>query len=252
MHNIQDILKKIENGEISAEEAFEEVKNSGTADLGFAMIDHDRKKRCGFPEVVFGEGKEADHIKKILIELFNKNGYALATRVSCEKFTEIKDCLPEADYNKKARTLLAGKLPPAADDIPEILVIAAGTSDLPVAEEAVIAARYAGVKVETLYDAGVAGIHRLLGAGDRLNKAGAIVVAAGMEGALPSVVGGLVSCPVVAVPTSVGYGASFGGIAALLGMLNSCASGVAVVNIDNGFGAGILAARIVLGYRRQK
>lgn len=248
MHNLRNILTDIEKGNLSAEDAFEQLRKSTAADLGFAMLDHDRKRRCGFPEVVYGEGKDAEQIKIILNELLAKNGYALATRVCSEKFEQIRQDFTSADYNKNARTLLVGKLPAPVEDIPEILVIAAGTSDLGVAEEAVIAARYAGVRVETLFDAGVAGIHRLLQAGDKLKSAGAIVVVAGMEGALPSVVGGLVSCPIVAVPTSVGYGASFGGIAALLGMLNSCASGVGVVNIDNGFGGGILAARIVLGF----
>lgn len=246
MKNIKDILTAVANGNLSVENALGRLDGQGITDLGYAMVDHDRKKRCGFPEVIYGENKTPDQILGIINTLLDKNGYALATRVSEKSFEKIKKELKAAEYNPIAKTILVGKLPSPAKSAKKVLVVAAGTSDLPVAEEAYITVKYAGVAVEKLYDAGVAGIHRLLSHQDMLEDAGVIIVVAGMEGALPSVVGGLVSCPVLAVPTSVGYGASFGGVAALLGMLNSCASGVGVFNIDNGFGAGILAARIIL------
>ncbi len=245
--NIKNILIEVEKGRISAEDALSKINADKTEDLGFVKIDHARKQRCGFPEVVYGENKTPQQIKLILNELFAKNGYALATRVSSIAYDEIKNEIKNAEYDELSSTLMLGCYPDYVPSTKEIVVVAAGTSDIGVAQEAVISAKYARAKVTSIFDVGVAGIHRLFESLEVLENAGAIIAVAGMEGALPSVIGGLVSCPVIAVPTSVGYGASFGGIAALLGMLNSCASGIGVVNIDNGFGAGILAARIVLG-----
>lgn len=212
-------------------------------DLGFARVDHHRSIRQGFPEVVFGQGKTPPQIAAIAERIVNAGNSLLVTRTSPEAHSAVRQVVPGAAFNPVARTITAAVSPaPAGTGL--VVVAAAGTADLPVAEEAVACLEAMGNPVERLYDVGVAGLHRLLAVHDRLAAARVVIVVAGMEGALPSVVGGLVDVPVIAVPTSVGYGANFGGIAALLGMLNSCASGVSVVNIDNGFGAAAIASSI--------
>jgi pyridinium-3,5-biscarboxylic acid mononucleotide synthase len=212
-------------------------------DLGYARLDLERPERCGLHEAVFCPGKTPRQIADILRTLRDKERHALATRADEELFRAVSVDLPDAVYHPAARciTLDAGPLPRPTG---RVAVVTAGTSDIPVAEEACLAAERLGARVERVYDVGVAGLHRLLGRLNLLRRARVVIVAAGMDGALPSVVGGLVACPVIAVPTSVGYGAHFGGIAALLTMLNSCAAGVMAVNIDNGFGAGVAAALI--------
>jgi len=214
-----------------------------TDDLHFAKPDYARQQRCGVPEVIYGAGKTASQIVAIIRALNDAGQNAFATRVTPEQAAAVREELPEAVYRAEARILVRDvvPLPPPAG---KVAVLCAGTSDLPVAEEAAVTAERMGAAVERIYDVGVAGLHRLLSRVERFADAHAIIVVAGMEGALPSVVGGLIDKPVIAVPTSVGYGASFNGLAALLGMLNTCAAGVTVVNIDNGFGAGVAAARI--------
>ncbi len=216
----------------------------GFDELGFAKIDNQRSERRGFPEAIFCEGKTPDQVAQIVQKMNEGKSNILATRASVETFAAVKELIPEAEYHELARLIVVWKetIEPDPDRI--ILVMTAGTSDIPVAEEAAMTAELMGHKVERIFDVGVAGIHRLFAQQEKVQSANVLVVAAGMEGALASVVGGLVSKPVVAVPTSIGYGASFGGVAALLGMLNSCAAGVSVVNIDNGFGAGRLAGMI--------
>jgi len=234
----------LSKGEITVDGCFEKLKTLPFEDLGFACIDHHRSLRRGISEVIYGEGKEVNEIAGIMEQMLGQGDNILVTRLSLEKAEVIRNRFQDSTYNERARvlTLIRGKIDISGRG--KILVISAGTSDIPVAEEAAITARFMGNDVDTLYDVGVSGLHRLLAHKERLMTSSVIVVAAGMEGALPSVVGGLVDKPVVAVPTSVGYGASFDGIAALLGMLNSCASGVTVVNIDNGFGAGYAASVI--------
>jgi NCAIR mutase (PurE)-related protein len=212
-------------------------------DLGFARVDTDRLERRGFPEVIFCAGKQPDQVVAIAQALLEVNGVVLGTRATAEQFQAVAAEFPDARFHAMARciTVVRKPLPAMAG---HVAVVCAGTSDLPVAEEAAVTLETFGGKADRISDVGVAGIHRLLAVRDRLESSNAVIVAAGMEGALPSAVAGLVSKPVIAVPTSVGYGASFGGIAALLGMLNSCGSGVTVVNIDNGFGAGYAAANI--------
>jgi NCAIR mutase (PurE)-related protein len=219
-----------------------------TADLGYARVDVDRARRTGDPEVVYGEGKTPDQVVEILGTLHTRHSdrAVLATRLSTEAQAVVAERLPSARIDTTARTAVLGPLPTASG---LVAVIAAGTSDAPVAAEAAISARVHGADVRRVDDVGVAGLHRLLEARDRFADADCLVVVAGMEGALPSVVGGLTGVPLVAVPTSVGYGASFGGVAALLAMLNSCAPGVVVVNIDNGYGAGGFAARVARNAR---
>ncbi|HPB11992.1 MAG TPA: nickel pincer cofactor biosynthesis protein LarB [Kiritimatiellia bacterium] len=214
-----------------------------TDDLHFAKPDYARQQRCGVPEVIYGAGKTASQIVAIMRALNDAGQNAFATRVTPEQAAAVRAELPDAVYRAEARILTRDviPLPPRTG---KIAVLCAGTSDLPVAEEAAVTAERLGATVERVYDVGVAGLHRLLSRVERFADACAIIVVAGMEGALPSVVGGLIDKPVIAVPTSVGYGASFNGLAALLGMLNTCAAGVTVVNIDNGFGAGVAAARI--------
>jgi len=211
--------------------------------LGYARLDHHRALRKGFPEVVFCEGKRIDQIVGILERLEQKHSSVLATRATREIFEAVATRIPSARYFDEARIIQIG-VNGAEPTETTVLVVCAGTADVPVAEEAAVTAAALGSRVEKLYDVGVAGVHRLLAARDRLNAASVIVVVAGMDGVLPTIVGGLVAAPVIAVPTSVGYGASFHGLAALLGMLNSCASNVTVVNIDNGFGAGYAASLI--------
>jgi len=219
------------------------MEESGFEDLGFVNIDHDRERRCGWPEVIYGQGKTAAQIAAIMVRLQDSSCKSiLATRCTAEQYAAVRQELPEAAYHPEARIIYLRR--GGAEPKGLVAVLCAGTSDLPVAEEAALTAELMGARVERAYDVGVAGIHRLLARRPLLEQAKAIVVAAGMEGALPSVVGGLTVAPIIAVPTSIGYGASLGGISALLAMLNSCASGMAVVNIDNGFGAGYMAAVI--------
>lgn len=237
------LLEDIRSGRLSVDEGMARFRNLAFEDLGFANVDHHRRLRRGLPEVVLAEGKTTDQVLRIFDRMVVRGESVLVTRASDETARALVAARPDAGWNELARTV-TWQPQGVAPGRPGILVVSAGTSDLPVAEEAVVTAELFGNEADRLYDVGVAGIHRLLGQGERLREARVIVVVAGMEGALPSVVGGLVDVPVIAVPTSVGYGASFGGIAALLGMLNSCASGVTVVNIDNGFGAGYAAAVI--------
>ena len=240
--HIRELLERVRGGDATVEDAVRELADLPFKDLGFARVDHHRHLRTGFPEVVLGLGKSADQIGRIMTELARTGANVLATRVDAEAVDAVLAMVPAARHEKLARAIVVEQQPIADVGRGTILVVSAGTSDLPVAEEAVLTARLAGNRVERLIDVGVAGIHRLLGSRAALEAAAVIVVVAGMEGALPSVVAGLTSRPVIAVPTSIGYGASFGGIAALLGMLNSCAAGVTVVNIDNGFGAGYAAS----------
>jgi hypothetical protein len=238
------ILQNLQNGETTVDDVVDRLRHLPYENIGCATIDHHRALRQGFPEVIFGEGKSISQIRQIIAALMAKGGNVLVTRLSVDKAQEITEAFPLARYHEDARTLTIEQNPVEIKGKGKILVISAGTSDIPVAAEAVVTARLLGNEVEQLYDVGVAGIHRLLGRQDLIFSASVLIVVAGMEGALPSVVGGMVNRPVIAVPTSVGYGASFGGIAALLGMLNSCASGVTVVNIDNGFGAAYAASLI--------
>ena len=212
-------------------------------DLGFARVDTDRKRRRGFPEVIYCEGKTPDDVAVISKTILEQDGVVLGTRATPEHFEAVVNCLPNAKYHIRGRCITIENNP-LPKNVGRIGVLCAGTSDLPVAEEAVVTLEIFGNSVDKIFDVGVAGIHRLIAERDRLEACNVLIVVAGMEGALPSAVAGLVSKPIIAVPTSVGYGASFGGLAALLGMLNSCGSGVTVVNIDNGFGAAYAAATI--------
>jgi NCAIR mutase (PurE)-related protein len=239
---LERLLGRVRAGSLSVSSALEQLRSLPYEDLGFASLDHHRSIRQGFPEVILCEGKTAAQIKAIAKALLKHHKPFLATRASREVAVLIKRLDRRAVYHEDAG--LVAIRDPKRKLQGHVLVITAGTSDIPVAEEARVTAEVMGSRVETLYDVGVAGIHRLLERHKRLTQANVIVVVAGMDGVLPSVVGGLVDCPVVAVPTSRGYGASFGGLAALLTMLNSCAAGVGVMNIDNGFGAGCLAHRI--------
>jgi len=241
---IQALLEAVRDGQTDVSKAMETLTHLPFEDLGFARVDHHRALRQGFPEVIFCEGKTVTQVVDIAKRIVAAGSTMLATRANDDTRAALAKTFETADCNDLARTVVVLGEQPQVKTLGKILVVAAGTSDLPVAEEAVTTAEVMGNPVETLYDVGVAGIHRLLASRDRLTDASVVIVAAGMEGALPSVVGGLVDGPVIAVPTSVGYGASFNGLAALLGMLNSCASGVTVVNIDNGFGAGVAASKI--------
>jgi NCAIR mutase (PurE)-related protein len=218
------------------------LREGAVEDLAFARVDHDRAARQGFPEVVFGQGKTADQIARIARAIVERGHSLLVTRTDDSAFAEVAKVVPEAVFHPAARIIERRVPGPVGQGV--VLVAAAGTSDIPVAEEAAVSAEVMGNRVDRLYDVGVAGLHRLLGERARVDAARVVIAVAGMEGALPSVIGGLVRAPVVAVPTSVGYGASFGGLAALLAILNSCAAGVTVVNIDNGFGAAAMANRI--------
>ena len=221
-----------------------EVAQKGVVNLGFARIDSTRRERCGRPEVIFGQGKTAEEIAQIASVIHEHEGCVLATRISPQQAAKLQVLLADAIYHARAHCLTLGTFPQSKKSLP-VGILCAGTSDLPVAEEAAITLESFGRAVERIQDIGVAGLHRLLGEMDRVRACGVLIVVAGMEGALPSVVAGLVDLPVIAVPTSVGYGASFGGLAALLGMVNSCASGVTVTNIDNGFGAACAADAIL-------
>jgi pyridinium-3,5-biscarboxylic acid mononucleotide synthase len=244
IRKLEDLLKRVKSGEMALDEAIMQLKSLPFEDLGFARIDHHRSLRKGFPEVIWGEGKTSGQILSIMKQLKKKGQNILITRLEGKKAKAVQKVFLKSRYYPKSKVLTYLTHPVKSEGKGTILVITAGTTDIPVAEEAAITAQFMGNRVETLYDVGVAGIHRLLYERERLEKARVLIVIAGMEGALPSVVGGLVDRPVIAVPTSVGYGTSFGGITALLAMLNSCASGVSVVNIDNGFGAGYMASLI--------
>jgi NCAIR mutase (PurE)-related protein len=240
---VEKLLKNVKNGHTTIEEALDVLKNFPYTDLGFAKIDHHRELRTGYPEVIYCAGKSIDQVKEIVRVMSEKENNVIGTRANQEMFDAVKSIIPEAIYYPVARIISVQKKKPATPKT-RIAVITAGTSDMPIAEEAAITAELLGNNVLRIYDAGVAGIHRLVDKLPEIRNCRVIIVIAGMEGALASVVGGLVDKPVIAVPTSVGYGANFGGISALLAMLTSCSTGVTVVNIDNGFGAGFSASMI--------
>lgn len=244
IQSLKELLTQVKSGEVDIEQALERFRRMPFDDMGFVKIDSHRHIRCGFPEVILCQGKTVEQVVKIVQRMLENDSNVLATRASREVYEAILTIESTAKYNELGRTITISKTKcePPQDKV--ILIVTGGTADIPVAEEAAVTAEMMENHVERLYDVGVAGLHRLLGNKDRLFEANVIIVVAGMEGALASVVGGLVDKPVIAVPTSVGYGASFNGLAALLTMLNSCASGVSVVNIDNGFGAGYCAALI--------
>lgn len=240
---IKELLEQVRAGAVDVDGAMDRLKHMPFEDLGFAKVDHHRALRQGMPEVVFGLGKAPEHVRDIALRLRERSQNLLITRTAKEAAAAVLEAIPEIEYFPQSGAMrlwrdqtLRGR--------GRIAVVCAGTSDIPVAEEARVTAEVMGNEVESIYDVGVAGIHRLMNNRERLTQAKVIVVCAGMEGALPSAVGGLVSVPVIAVPTSIGYGASFHGLAALLGMLNSCASNVTVVNIDNGFGGGYVASLV--------
>ena len=236
----------MQRGEIRVGEAVEKLRTLPFEDLGFAKVDHHRAIRTGFPEVVYAPGKTPEQLSQIARRIAENSSRVLITRAGPDAYEVVKGALPEARYSDLARAIVVDRHSGDATPVPGVLTVAAGTSDLPVAEEAAITAEVMGNSVERLWDVGIAGVHRLFENLATLREARVIVAVAGMEGALPSLVGGLVSAPVIAVPTSVGYGANFQGLAALLTMLNSCSPGIAVVNIDNGFGAGYMAGMINL------
>jgi len=239
--NTRKILEQVKSGSIDIEDAVHQLQ--GFEDLGHSRVDLHRAERNGTAEVIYGEGKTSQQIIEIMQSLIAHQQNVLVTRINELTAQQIIQHIPEAIYDAVPR-LLRFEIKPLKKTATKVAIICAGTSDLPVAEEARITAEFFGNTVEQVYDAGVAGLHRLLASLDTINSCKVVIVVAGMEGALPSVVGGLIKSPIIAVPTSVGYGANFGGLSALLGMLNSCASGVSVVNIDNGFGAGFIANRI--------
>ena len=240
---IRKIFEEVRKGKLLPDEAVQRLRHLPFEDLGFAKVDHHRALRAGMPEVILGEGKTPAQVAQIFSRLAKHGGNILATRTSPQQFAAVKKKAPKAEYRELARAVVLWRERKKYGK-GTIAVVSAGTSDIPVAEEAVVTAELMGNDIERLYDVGVAGIHRLLANRGALARARVVVVCAGMEGALPSVVGGLIGVPVIAVPTSVGYGAAFKGLAALLGMMNSCASNVSVVNIDNGFGAGYVASLI--------
>ena len=242
---ISSLLTRVKEGSLEIDDAVKQLRALPFEEIGggFARLDHHRSLRCGFPEVVFGQGKSPDHLIQIIHQLNEKSDKVLVTRLQPDVYEQIKDSLPEdGTYDSNSRIYCINRA--NEPSLSGVLVLSAGTSDVPVAEEAAQTAELSGNEVQRIYDVGVAGLHRLLAYTPDLQKATVIIVVAGMDGALPSVVAGLVNVPVIAVPTSIGYGASLGGIAALLSMLNSCSSGISVVNIDNGFGAGYLASII--------
>jgi len=243
--DIKNLLEAVKNGTVSIEDAVERLKTLPFDDLGYALVDHHRQLRNGCPEVIFCAGKSVSQVEGIvtnLLEVGNTN--VLATRATEEIARAVRKIYPDAEWNPSARTIVIRRQPVEKSGIGKILVVTAGTSDIPVADEAVVTAEFLGNEVERIFDVGVAGIHRLFAKLETIISATVIIVIAGMEGALPSVIGGLTDKPIIAVPTSVGYGTSFGGITALLSMLNSCANGISVVNIDNGFGAAYIANSI--------
>lgn len=242
-NDLKKLFDDVRRGKLSSDEAVQKLRHLPFEDIGFANVDHHRTLRAGMPEVIFGPGKTPEQVAEIFSRLAKRGNNVLATRVSPEQVRAVRRKVRKAEFHELARAItftqdetIYGK--------GKIAIVSAGTSDIPVAEEALVTAQIMGNEVQHVYDVGVAGIHRLLARRDLLMEARVVIVCAGMEGALPSVVGGLVGVPVIAVPTSVGYGASYQGVAALLGMLNSCASNVSVVNIDNGFGAGYVASII--------
>jgi NCAIR mutase (PurE)-related protein len=243
---LKELLERVREGTVSPDDAVKRLATLPYEDLGFAKVDHHRALRRGFPEAVFGAGKTPDQIVAIVERIASHGQRVLVTRTTAEVHRRVAEVLPVARYHEAARCVTVETTPPPPL-AGRIAVAVAGTSDLPVAEEAAVTSAFYGAEVDRVYDVGVAGLHRLLDRAETIRQAGVVIVVAGMEGALPSVVAGLVDAPVVAVPTSVGYGASFHGLAALLAMLNSCASGVGVVNIDNGFGAAHLACLILRG-----
>jgi NCAIR mutase (PurE)-related protein len=238
------ILQRVADGQLPVENARDKLSNMAVEDIDYAHIDHHRSLRKGFPEVIYGEGKTAAQIAGIMGKMALQESIILVTRCDETKAEALLSQFEEATYEPDARMVVYQRHSPEITGRGPIVVISAGTSDIPVAQEACLTARAMGNVVETVFDVGVAGIHRLFAHRSMLEKAAVLIVVAGMEGALPSVVGGLVRCPVIAVPTSVGYGVSLGGLTALFGMLNSCSSNIAVVNIDNGFGAGYMASSI--------
>lgn len=241
---LQYLLESLVSGKVTVEQAVEQLEQLSCENLGFACVDHHRALRTGFPEVVFCQGKTPQQAAELFSKIAARSRPVLGTRAGLETFTAVKERCHDAEYREMARCII---IPDHKEPskFGEVLVVSAGTSDMPVAEEAAVSAEVMGLQVSRLYDVGVAGIHRLLDHCSALQKASVVIVVAGMEGALASVVGGLTRRPVIAVPTSVGYGANFGGLSALLAMLNSCASGIGVVNIDNGFGAAALAWSII-------
>lgn len=241
--SLRKMLEDVKTGQVGVDEALSELKKLPFEDLGFAKVDHHRNIRNGYPEVIYCQGKTLEQIKLIVEKLMQKNNNIMATRASAEVFESIRQITDDAVYYEDARIVVVKKRDMSKSQ-KMIAVVTAGTSDIPVAEEAAVTCETMGQWVERVYDVGVAGIHRLFAKTDIITKANVVIVVAGMEGALASVVSGLVDKPVIAVPTSIGYGANFGGLSALLTMLNSCATGIGVVNIDNGFGAGFLAAMI--------
>jgi len=237
------MLVKVQKGKLTPEQALAELKDYPYQDLGFAKVDHHRELRRGYPEIIFGKGKTVEQIVKISREILKKGNNLLITKIDHSVFAEIKSKIKEVKYNELAKAVFfKKKQPPQGKG--KIVIITAGTSDIPVAEEAAVTCDMLGNEIERIYDVGVAGLHRLFGEYERIQSARVIITVAGMEGALPSVIAGITNVPLVAVPTSVGYGASLNGLAALLAMLNSCPGGVGVVNIDNGFGAAYLASLI--------
>ncbi len=242
--NLNIILSQVAKGSLSVENAKAQLMHISFENIDFAKIDHHRSLRKGFPEVIFGQGKTSEQIIGIMEKMIIHENIILVTRLKQEKAQRIMSVFQGADYFEDAKLLWLKKIEPEITGIGKILVISAGTSDIPVAKEAFLTARAMGNDIESIFDVGVAGIHRLFAHQEQIANATVIIVVAGMEGALPSVVAGMVKAPVIAVPTSIGYGTSFGGMTALLGMLNSCSSNIAVVNIDNGFGAGFMASSI--------
>ena len=245
---LRTLLQQVRSGQLEVDLALEQLRGFPQHELPYATIDTQREARVGYPEVVYCEGKTPDQVRGVLEVLIRGGSPILATRADEERYAAVRDLSPELRFDPVSRTITRRVAPPPSD-ARAVAVVTAGTSDIPVAEEAAVTAEVFGNRVERVFDVGVAGLHRLLRRLPVIREAAVIVAVAGMEGALPSVLAGLVEAPVIAVPTSVGYGASFGGIAALLSMLTSCAAGVAVVNIDNGFGAGYLASTIARGKR---
>jgi NCAIR mutase (PurE)-related protein len=241
--DIKKLLEQVRDGKISSEEAMKKLSDLPFKDLGHTKIDNHRELRTGYPEVIFCEGKTAEQVRNIMEYMSTQNVNILGTRANIDIYQTVHEVLPQAEYNELARTITI-KQAEVKPTKTAIAILTAGTSDMPVAEEAAVTAEIFGNRVERFFDVGVAGIHRLYNNLEQIRQARVIIVIAGMEGALPSIVGGLVDKPIIAVPTSIGYGASFNGLAALLGMLTSCASGVSVVNIDNGFGAAYMASMI--------
>lgn len=249
---LRELLRRVSSGEVAPEAALEELARLPFADLGFARVDHHRALRQGLPEVILGSGKTPEQIIGVARQLEAVGENILITRLSPEAARVVLEALPRLSYSPSARTASLVQRPVPLRSGPPVAVVTAGTSDIPVADEALETLRMAGVPTVSVFDVGVAGLHRLLAQLDVLRSARAAIVVAGMEGALPSVVGGLVACPVIAVPTSVGYGTALGGLTALFGMLTSCASGVSVVNIDNGFGAAMAVVRLLEAERRRE